>query len=166
MAAGHYSTQDKILFVTGQDSDSRFHTVLRHEAVHAVLHSSGKRFLPFWLDEGLASFFEQYRGGMNDLEIHNERLARIQYHLQNGGKLNLAGLINNPYEKNHSGIAYARSWGVVACLYKEQRNISGYLLALSGKSGFPDKEFKQSLLRLGESIDTFDKNCSAWLLSF
>ena len=57
-------TKWKALFVKGDDAarvyahlSSSFETDVRHESTHAVLHNS-LEFIPLWLDEGLAEYFE------------------------------------------------------------------------------------------------------------
>ena len=68
----------RALFVKGEDAGfvyvyrhSGFETDLRHEVTHAILHSM-LPFLPLWLDEGLAEYFE-VRG--------NRRAAANPHHL-------------------------------------------------------------------------------------
>ncbi len=166
-ATGFYNHNESVLVVVGQPGDSRFFTVLRHESAHAALHSGLQLRvgIPFWLDEGVAAFFEQNRVQHVLDGTKNERLALLQHYLKKGETLQFEELIQNQDPRLMSGKFYARSWGLVACLYNQKRPVHKYLSGLSGNSQPSQKLFNQSFLLPGESFEQFEKSCSDWLQS-
>jgi len=164
---GQYLYNNSVLLVTGQVDDPRFLTVLRHEAVHAALNDAQgpKDRIPFWLNEGIATFFEQGANVDIALQTGNERLKFLQYHLARGELLDFAELIDNPVQAEQTGKTYARSWGLIACLYFSGRPIQQYLRGLSQESVNQRALFKQTLLLENESIKNFETTCSQWFLN-
>jgi hypothetical protein len=69
------------LFVAGNDVGRVYahrglnlETDLRHETTHALLHNA-LPYVPLWLDEGLAEYFENPTGQRADGNAHRRRLA-------------------------------------------------------------------------------------------
>lgn len=166
-ATGFYDHVHRILVVVGQPGDPRFFTVLRHEAAHGALHNglSSKLSIPSWLGEGIATLFEQETDNQLVGKEENERLELLQYYLKRGEKPQFRKLISNPGQKDRSGKRYAHAWGLVACLYNQGRPIQQYLLGLT-KEGIDHQQlFDQSLLKMNESMESFENSCTDWLLS-
>lgn len=169
LATGYYNHDDRIVLVTGQINDPRFLTVFRHEIAHAMLHNalpSGAR-IPFWLNEGISSFFEQEVNEDFLPNRANERLRLVQYQLVHGRELHLKNLIDSPFPKFISGVSYARSWGLIAYLYFHKRPITCYLNGLieRERTSNPHHLFQRCFLGEKESFESFEASCSQWLLS-
>ncbi len=162
-AAGYYSHDSRVMVVTGAADDPGLFTVLRHEAAHAVLHYAFPQEvdIPFWVNEGVASLFEQ--GVRGDLipAANSERLAYIRYMLENNEKLDFASLLASPQKKIRSAEAYARCWGMVSCLYQTKRSVGSYLNRLKEQQEDSQELFLQYLLTSGESVDDFEMSCSS-----
>lgn len=106
----------RALFVKGEDAgfvyvyrQPHFETDLRHEVTHAILHSM-LPFLPLWLDEGLAEYFEvrsQNRASANPHQLRMKWAARL------GWKPNLARLESRSDLTEFSAADYRESWAWV-----------------------------------------------------
>jgi len=160
-STGSYHRNQGVLLVTGGEKSARFYTILRHEAAHAALLDSLPRStkIPFWLNEGVASFFEQAENGVLILNSSNERLILLNYLLADGGGLDFKELINTPDPAITHGELYARSWGLVYCLYHNDRPIKSYIQALSQSENTSILDFQKYLLELNESIASFEASC-------
>ncbi|GEM_PF-6410710 len=165
--AGYYKHDSRVMVVTGAADDPEFLIVLRHEAAHAALRHAFPQELniPFWLNEGVASLFEQ--GVTPELRpvADSERLAYILNMLENNEKLDFPGLLASPLKKIRSARVYARSWGIVSCLYREKRSVKNYLNRLKEQQEDSQELFRQILLEPGESVDDFEMNCSRRFLT-
>jgi Tfp pilus assembly protein PilF len=92
------------------------HNVVYHEYVHTLLHSNF-RWLPTWLDEGLADFYgtAKFEGKKSYVGMPSERV----YQLQNQAIIPLETLlVVNPWtyfrgDENEISIFYAESWALV-----------------------------------------------------
>jgi len=79
---------------------------LRHEGTHAMLHAA-LPYLPLWLDEGLAEYYEvrperQYRG--------NPHLGRVRWGVRLGTYLRPGDLERIPATREMSEAEYRWSW--------------------------------------------------------
>lgn len=164
-STGSYYRDQGFLLVTGAAKSARFYTILKHEAAHAAfldaLPLSTK--IPFWLNEGMASFFELVDNGKIKSDHKNERLLLLYYLLAKGESFDINGLIENPAPKITDGNLYARSWGLVNCLYNKNRDIKAYLQILSTAENTSPQTFKKHLLQKNESIAAFEISCKRWL---
>jgi hypothetical protein len=86
-------------------------TDLRHEFTHALLHQH-LSFVPLWLDEGLAEYFENPRARRLD----STRVTGLKWKARFGWKASLTELesLNVPLEMTAAD--YANSWAVVCFL--------------------------------------------------
>lgn len=101
------------LFVRGEDAGfvyvyrhPKFEADLRHESTHAILHSM-LPFLPLWLDEGLAEYFEVQntkRASSNPHQMRMKWAARL------GWKPNLSRLEDHDDLSQFSAADYRESW--------------------------------------------------------
>lgn len=106
----------RALFVKGEDAGfvyvyrhSGFETDLRHEVTHAILHSM-LPFLPLWLDEGLAEYFEVRANRRSAANPHH---SRMKWASRFGWKPNLARLESREQLSEFSAADYRESWAWV-----------------------------------------------------
>lgn len=104
------------LFVAGNDAGRvyahrglNFETDLRHETTHALLHNA-LPYVPLWLDEGLAEYFENPTGQRVDGNAHRRRLAADS---RFGWQPNLAALEGKQKLAEMGGREYRESYGWV-----------------------------------------------------
>ncbi|MDZ4689647.1 MAG: hypothetical protein SH850_31605 [Planctomycetaceae bacterium] len=104
------------LFVAGNDVGRVYayrrpelDTDLRHETTHALLHNA-LPYVPLWLDEGLAEYFENPAVLRVDGNAHARNLALA---LRLGGKMNLAELEAKRKLTEMGGPEYREAWGWV-----------------------------------------------------
>lgn len=106
----------RALFVKGEDAgfvyvyrQPGFETDLRHEVTHAILHGM-LPFLPLWLDEGLAEYFEvraEKRSSANPHQLRMKWAARL------GWKPNLVQLESREDLSEFTVADYRESWAWV-----------------------------------------------------
>ncbi|HUQ72571.1 MAG TPA: hypothetical protein VM165_23790 [Planctomycetaceae bacterium] len=82
---------------------------LRHETTHALLHNA-LPYVPLWLDEGLAEYFENPAALRVDRNAHRRDLAR---NVLFGWKPNLAELEAKRKLEQMKGAEYREAWGWV-----------------------------------------------------
>lgn len=82
---------------------------LRHEFTHGVLHGA-LSYVPLWLDEGFAEYFEQPRAAGTPREDYLTDLVRLQ---QNGWTPNLQRLEYLEGVSEMQRLDYAESWAWV-----------------------------------------------------
>lgn len=104
------------LFVAGADAGRvyayrrlEFDVDLRHETTHALLHNA-LPYVPLWLDEGLAEYFEQAVNRRFDGSPHRRGL---QWANRFGWQPNLAALEAKNTLAQMDGDAYRDAWGWV-----------------------------------------------------
>lgn len=103
---------------------------LRHEYTHALLHQV-LPFIPLWIDEGMAEYFEDQRG----TRLKSSRFASVKWKARTGWKPSLVSLerIGNASQMTQQN--YQDSWAWVAFLLNESQTSSGwfrqYLKAIS-----------------------------------
>jgi hypothetical protein len=106
-------------------ASERLEEDLRHEATHALLHTSVSD-LPLWLDEGLAEYFEvpEERRGLNA-----EHLGRLPYDLADGWSPDLASLERLTDVRKMTPRDYRESWAWVHYLLNGPKPGKAALLA-------------------------------------
>ena len=162
---GSMFPKDNILLVVGSRDNPRFWRVLRHEMTHYALHSTLEPDtpIPFWLNEGTASLFEE---GI-DPEGHplpsRERLKLLQYLSQTRPSLYLKPLVKAYHPDFTNGTAYARAWGIVAFLYDTNRCPVMYLQQLNQTKETPLVLFNNYILKTGETLTDFENTMRHWL---
>jgi hypothetical protein len=107
----------RALFVAGNDvgrvyahRSGSFDTDLRHEATHALLHNA-LPYVPLWLDEGLAEYFENPVAVRVDGNAHRRELARAVRFF--GWKPNLTELESKNKLPQMGGAEYRDAYGWV-----------------------------------------------------
>jgi hypothetical protein len=117
-------------------------TTLRHEATHAWLHSA-LPYVPLWLDEGIASYFEMAPG-------HREQhpyLDRLQWSLQFGWKPDVKKLQQIRTSREMGIGDYRHAWGWVHFLLHDSEAsrvaLSGYIGRIA--AGEPPQSFSEYL---------------------
>lgn len=106
-------------------ASDRLEEDLRHEATHALLHTSVSD-LPLWLDEGLAEYFEvpEDRAGVN-----REHLGRLPEDLAGEWKPDLRHLEGLTDVRKMSARDYRESWAWVHYLLNGSKTGKAALLA-------------------------------------
>ncbi|MEP3482213.1 MAG: hypothetical protein ABJZ55_23410 [Fuerstiella sp.] len=82
---------------------------LRHEYTHALLHQV-LPYVPLWVDEGLAEYFEDRPG----TRLKTSRFASVKWKARTGWKPSLPGLERIPSASQMSQQDYLNSWAWVA----------------------------------------------------
>lgn len=116
------AARTKALYVKGPEAarvyayrNPDFGIDVRHESTHAILHSS-LAFLPLWLDEGLAEYFEVEP----KLRVAgNSHLSSLRWSIRFGWKPNLLQLEANDELGDLSKKDYRNSWAIVHFLLHE-----------------------------------------------
>ncbi|MDA1015877.1 MAG: hypothetical protein O3A00_15650 [Planctomycetota bacterium] len=152
-------TKWKALFVKGEDAarvyahmSPSFETDVRHESTHAVLHNS-LAFLPLWLDEGLAEYFEV---SPNRRVAGHSHLSSLRWALRFGWRPSLARLENKNDLGDMGQRDYRDSWGWVHFMLHEsvqsRRALLGYLAQIQqGRSPGPMSEWIASRIPNAEA---------------
>lgn len=125
----------RALFVKGEDAGfvyvfrhTNLETDLRHEVTHAILHSM-LPFLPLWLDEGLAEYFEVRAQRRSSGNPHH---SRMKWASRFGWKPNLARLESREELSQFTAADYREAWAWVHFLLhgsKEGRQLLQNYLA-------------------------------------
>lgn len=110
-------TKRKALFVQGTDAarvyayyNRDIETDVRHETTHALLHSA-LPYVPIWLDEGLAEYFEVAPGLR---EKHNPHHSEIQWPIRMGWRPGIEKLeAKRDLGEMNSKTDYRDAWAVV-----------------------------------------------------
>jgi hypothetical protein len=105
------------LFVPGTDADRVYayrhrdlETDVRHETTHALLHSA-LPYVPIWIDEGLAEYFEVPAGLRAKGHSHRKELQNAIRFLR--WKPNIQQLESKRKLMDMDGKDYRDSWGIV-----------------------------------------------------
>ncbi|MCR9202612.1 MAG: hypothetical protein NXI04_28555 [Planctomycetaceae bacterium] len=105
-------------------------TDLRHEYTHALLHQS-LPFVPLWIDEGLAEYFEEIPAARSG----SSRLRAMRWKCRTGWKPGLSDLERIPDAASMDSDDYRNSWAWVHYLIHEsdasRSQLTGYLAAIS-----------------------------------
>lgn len=103
---------------------------LRHEYTHALLHQV-LPYVPLWVDEGLAEYFEDRPG----TRLKSSRFASVKWKARTGWKPSLTGLERIPSASRMSQQNYMDSWAWVAYLLNDSPDsfttFRAYLNAIS-----------------------------------
>ena len=132
------ATSRKAVYIKGPDKgrvyvyrSTSFWTDLRHECTHAILHDS-LPYLPLWLDEGLAEYFEVPPAERATKHPHRRSLA---FAIPFGWRPQLAQLEEKSELKDFAGSDYRDAWGVTHFLLhgppEARQLLSNYLAAIS-----------------------------------
>jgi tetratricopeptide (TPR) repeat protein len=135
----HAADKNYILLRLDAQGEHPFATVY-HEYTHLLLQNSGV-WLPLWLNEGLAEFFQNTEIHDNDAKVGEPSQDDILYLRQNR-LVPLTTLlqvdVNSPYyhEENKGSIFYAESWALTDFLEMTDRaahtqRLTDYLAAVS-----------------------------------
>ena len=89
-------------------------TDLRHEMTHAMLHQH-LQFLPLWLDEGLAEYFEEEPNG----RPHSSRTKGLRWKSAAGWTPDLSRLEKIPAADDMDESDYRDSWAMCSFLINE-----------------------------------------------
>lgn len=89
-------------------------TDLRHEMTHAILHQH-LPFVPLWLDEGLAEYFEEDEKARTS----SQRIATVQWKARVGSPPSLVSLESLSSAEEMDAAAYRDSWAIVSFLINE-----------------------------------------------
>lgn len=104
-------------------------TDLRHEYTHALLHDC-LPFVPLWIDEGLAEFFEEQKAARSQ----SSRLKAMRWKCRTGWKPSLRDLERIPSAAGMTSDDYRDSWGWIHYLLNSpgpDRLLAAYLQAIS-----------------------------------
>lgn len=105
-------------------------TDLRHEYTHALLHQS-LPFVPLWIDEGLAEYFEELPSARGN----SGRLRAMRWKCRTGWKPGLADLERIPNAASMTSDDYKNSWAWIHYLINDsdasRAQLTGYLQAIA-----------------------------------
>jgi hypothetical protein len=87
---------------------------IRHEFTHAILHQH-LPFLPIWLDEGLAEYFEEPATS----RMNSSRAANVRWKARIGWTPNLTSLESIPSANDIDADSYRDSWAWACLLMNE-----------------------------------------------
>ena len=123
-------------------------TDLRHEATHAILHSS-LPFLPLWLDEGLAEYFEVARDQRVSGNPHLRR-TKLDARLILAWRPNLERLETVRNQKSMTTRNYRESWAWVHFLLhgpaEARKTLARYLAGI--EAHYPPGPLSSQLRKL------------------
>ncbi|MBL8812027.1 MAG: hypothetical protein JNM43_17815 [Planctomycetaceae bacterium] len=101
-------------------------TDLRHEMTHVILHQH-LPFLPLWIDEGLAEFFEETPAERTS----SARISAVKWKARMGANPSLGDLESLPAAEEMDADAYRNSWAWCSFLLNEsdesQKLLKDYL---------------------------------------
>ncbi len=121
-----------------------FVTDLRHEAVHAVLHAA-LPYLPLWLDEGLAAYFETPPGQSPASHPYRRRL-RWDWILRRRPDLRRLEQIDDPMKLSAADYRECWGWTFFLLSHPETRDVlQQYLRSIT--EGQPPGRFSEFLQR-------------------
>lgn len=133
---------------------------LRHEYTHAMLHQS-LPFVPLWVDEGLAEYFEDQPG----TRLKSQRFSSVKWKARTGWQPSLIQLERIPSANQMNQQNYVDSWAWVAYLLNDSPTsftvFRSYLNAISvgeAPGAFSDYLAKQApsvANRVGSYFRTF-----------
>lgn len=135
---GFYNPADRRLVVRRQARDAGTRMVLRHEAVHAILHESVGP-LPIWLNEGLAEYFEHLGSDAHSVTPAPEWLGVLRaFDLAERIDL-LDNALRADHERFHGAdveAMYASSWAITSYLMgdSQRRRLLRDLIAFQRNS--------------------------------
>lgn len=99
---------------------------LRHEGIHAILHSTIKKKIPIWLDEGLAEYYEQ-DGEKVNLWLNKRWLKQSIVRIQNKKFQNLGKLEQIVLPSSFPTVCYSDSWAWICFMLNGPEKIRAIL---------------------------------------
>lgn len=99
---------------------------LRHEGVHAILHSTITKKIPIWLDEGLAEYYEK-DGEKESLWLNERWLTESIARIQNRKFQTLAKLEQIVLPSSFPTACYCDSWAWICFMLNGPENIRAIL---------------------------------------
>ena len=129
-AVGETLPSRHLIVAAADAADDRLGTVLRHEAVHAMLRTLNRDGdpLPFWMNEGLAAFLEQGVTAEGAPRINRERLACVRRN-RDGAERGIHRVLSLSPDARGTGVDYAWAYALVNWLYRERsdrpENVAG-----------------------------------------
>ena len=153
-AAGFY---EGVIRVRGRTRvDDRMTMVLHHEYLHAALDAeAGGRYVPGWLNEGLAEFFEHEAVGIDTL--HPGERAALQRVINNASWIPLRELSSPGFSRlsaEEAGLAYLEAYAMIRHVVDHygKRKLSAVLRDLL-RSGDLDRSLKRNLSRKLDELE-------------
>lgn len=104
-------------------------TDLRHEYTHALLHAA-LPFVPLWIDEGVAEFFEEQK----PVRDRSSRLKSVKWKSRTGWKPSIRDLERIPAAASMTSDDYRDSWAWIHYLLNNpsyRKHLTSYLQAIS-----------------------------------
>lgn len=114
----YYEHRKRQLHVVCSDNDiDVFELTVRHESTHYFLHSIFSR-LPFWLEEGLASYMESsfFDGDTLMHSINKDRMTEFIHILKQGKVPLIEDILDDKMNRLTASQQYAVSWALVFAL--------------------------------------------------
>lgn len=149
------------LFVQGTDAGRVYaywhrgiETDVRHETTHALLHAA-LPYVPLWLDEGIAEYFEVPPG---QREKHNPHHAKLKWAIRFGWRPGIERLESKRELLDMDGDDYRDSWAIVHYLLHgpaaAREALEAYLREIeSGKAPTPlSQHLRKRIPNLDQSI--------------
>lgn len=137
---------------------SNLAATLRHEATHALLHSA-LPYVPLWLDEGLATYFEAAPSQQGPRDPH---LKRLRWLLRAGWRPSLAPLESRKHSSELDAGDYRHAWAWVHFLLNESNQSRSLLRRYLGR--IADGEPPQTLSAfLATEMPDADMRCARFL---
>jgi hypothetical protein len=147
-AAGFY---EGVIRVRGRTRvDERLTRVLHHEYLHAALDAeAGGKYIPGWLNEGLAEFFEREAVGIETL--HPGERAALQQVVNNASWIPLRELSSPGFSRlsaEEAGLAYLEAYAMIRHVVDHygKRKLSAVLRDFL-RSGDLDRALQRNLSR-------------------
>jgi hypothetical protein len=141
----------------GSGATSEIHRILSHESVHLVVGQATDNAFntpPPWLDEGLATYFQ---------EVPDPRFdPALKAAVRNGSLIPIRALNSSfPDDQNQALLSYAESESVVDFIITQKGTDKMAALLAAYKQGVSNDEAVQT--GLGITIDQLDKEWKDWL---
>ena len=152
----------RALYVKGPDGgqvfvyrSSHLQTDLRHEATHAVLHAA-LPYLPLWLDEGLAEYFEAPASKRVDGHPH---MRSLRWAIRFGWRPRLAALDKKQDHSEMTRNDYRDAWACVHFLLNNSKQSKQVLIEYLNdiNSGTPPGEFSKRLHAKIPEVNTLQR---------
>ncbi len=113
--------------------NEQLHDDLRHEYTHGLLHA-GYKYVPLWLDEGLAEYFEA--AGATPGKLNPNFVANLDEAMSHGWRPNLARLEQLEHVDEMRQIDYEESWAWVHYLLHQSPQSRQILMGYLGELRF------------------------------
>lgn len=159
--AGIYSRSERRIIVNIETGEG----TLAHELTHALAHADHAE-LPEWLDEGLASLYEECEfsaDGLRLIGLENWRGAALRQSLGQGQLQSVSDLASTEFAKQDPSLDYAHAR--YFCLFLQHRNLLEAFYRKSRTRHKSDPDGLASLCELMETDDprVIDRQFQKWL---